>query len=309
MAGGNEMPAGLMDEVAAARDALEKKMGKVLGAGCRPAARVGAFGCAVLDAGDDGHRPQPRAQRRLGAGPRAADAERALRVRLLPPLRADVRQDRARRSRRPVRRALHDLVEEKGLSDRHRAQRRRPRRASSTTFKAIVRGEAGVDFPDDPHRAAALRDRSGVQVVERQARARTTAAWRGSPTTSAPRSTCRRWCSATRATTPAPASRSRATRRPGESKPYGDFLKNAQGEDVVAGIRITEPLDDDEQRVPRAAQRAARCDEAAREPLPRHVRHRVHDRAGSPVHAADARRQAHGRGRVAHGRRDGRARA
>ena len=34
------------------------------------------------------------------------------------------------------------------------------------------------------------------------------------------------------------------TRNPstGESLPYGDFLKNAQGEDVVAGIRITEPL-------------------------------------------------------------------
>ena len=35
------------------------------------------------------------------------------------------------------------------------------------------------------------------------------------------------------------------TRNPssGENAPYGDFLTNAQGEDVVAGIRITEPLD------------------------------------------------------------------
>ena len=35
------------------------------------------------------------------------------------------------------------------------------------------------------------------------------------------------------------------TRNPstGENTPYGDFLTNAQGEDVVAGIRITEPLD------------------------------------------------------------------
>ena len=35
------------------------------------------------------------------------------------------------------------------------------------------------------------------------------------------------------------------TRNPstGENEPYGDFLTNAQGEDVVAGIRITEPLD------------------------------------------------------------------
>ena len=36
------------------------------------------------------------------------------------------------------------------------------------------------------------------------------------------------------------------TRNPstGESLAYGDFLKNAEGEDVVAGIRITEPLAD-----------------------------------------------------------------
>ena len=35
------------------------------------------------------------------------------------------------------------------------------------------------------------------------------------------------------------------TRNPatGENAPYGDFLMNAQGEDVVAGIRTTEPLD------------------------------------------------------------------
>ncbi len=29
----------------------------------------------------------------------------------------------------------------------------------------------------------------------------------------------------------------------GEHRPYGDFLPDAQGEDVVAGIRTTEPLD------------------------------------------------------------------
>ena len=29
----------------------------------------------------------------------------------------------------------------------------------------------------------------------------------------------------------------------GENVPYGDFLVNAQGEDVVAGIRATESLD------------------------------------------------------------------
>jgi len=36
----------------------------------------------------------------------------------------------------------------------------------------------------------------------------------------------------------------------GESKPYGDFLVNAQGEDVVAGIRNTENLDALQQKFP-----------------------------------------------------------
>src|SRR4029450_583532 len=43
------------------------------------------------------------------------------------------------------------------------------------------------------------------------------------------------------------------TRNPstGENVPYGDFLVNAQGEDVVAGIRNTESLDALEERWPK----------------------------------------------------------
>ena len=95
----------------------------------------------------------------------------------------------------------------------------------------------------------------------------------------------------------------------GENRPYGDFLANAQGEDVVAGIRTTEPLDAMGNVLPGVSPAAARGDEPAPEPLPRHVRHRVHDRAGSALHPPDARRQAHRRRRAAHGRRDGRRRA
>jgi pyruvate, orthophosphate dikinase len=39
----------------------------------------------------------------------------------------------------------------------------------------------------------------------------------------------------------------------GENKPYGDFLVNAQGEDVVAGIRNTETLDDLSAKFPKCA--------------------------------------------------------
>ena len=54
----------------------------------------------------------------------------------------------------------------------------------------------------------------------------------------------RRWCSATSAWTPAPASPSPATPAPAPQGIYGDYLQNAQGEDVVAGIRNTLPLQD-----------------------------------------------------------------
>ena len=173
------------------------------------------------------------------------------------------------------------------------------------TFKAIVRERRGRRVPRRPARAARLRDRSRVQVVERPAGRATTAGWRGIPDdlgTAVNVQTMVFGNKGDDSGTGVAFTRNPST---GENKPYGDFLTNAQGEDVVAGIRITEPLDAMGNEFPELPQAAARRDAAAREPLPRHVRHRVHDRAGPPVHAADARRQAHGRGRAAHGGRDG----
>ena len=54
----------------------------------------------------------------------------------------------------------------------------------------------------------------------------------------------------------------------GENKPYGDFLINAQGEDVVAGIRNTEDLDALAARLPDDPRRAAGDLRPARAPLP-----------------------------------------
>ncbi len=62
--------------------------------------------------------------------------------------------------------------------------------------------------------------------------------------TSARPSTSSRWCSATSAPSRAPASPSPATPGSGDQGIYGDYLENAQGEDVVAGIRNTVPLAD-----------------------------------------------------------------
>ena len=69
-------PEGLSEEIAANVALLEEKMGKRLGDDQRPAAGLGPLGFAVLDAGHDGHRPEPRPERRLHPGADRADRHR-----------------------------------------------------------------------------------------------------------------------------------------------------------------------------------------------------------------------------------------
>ena len=70
------------------------------------------------------------------------------------------------------------------------------------------------------------------------------------------------------------------TRDPSTGEPglYGEFLANAQGEDVVSGIRTPEPLAAMQKRAPRGVRAAAsrRC--AGSSALPRRAGHRVHGR-------------------------------
>ena len=168
--------------------------------------------------------------------------QRALRLGLLPPADPDVRQDRARHRRRALRATPS-------------TRSRRPRaptndldldaddlRTLVDTFKGIVREHAGRDFPQDPREQMDLAIKRRLRLVERDRARSSTAARSASPPTSAPRSTSARWCSATSAWTPAPASPSPATRAAAQQGVYGDYLQNAQGEDVVAGIRNTVPL-------------------------------------------------------------------
>ncbi len=92
----------------------------------------------------------------------------------------------------------------------------------------------------------------------------------------------------------------------GEKALYGEYLVNAQGEDVVAGIRT--PGQDQPARAghARRVRRVRPHRPAARVPLPQRPGPRVHDRARAPVHAPDARREADGRGRREDRRRHGR---
>ena len=95
----------------------------------------------------------------------------------------------------------------------------------------------------------------------------------------------------------------------GERRLYGEFLSNAQGEDVVAGIRTPEPIEGMRERMPQAFDQLVDTLERLESPLPRPAGHRVHGRGGHALSSADAHRQAHRDRRVARGRRDGRRRA
>ena len=89
----------------------------------------------------------------------------------------------------------------------------------------------------------------------------------------------------------------------GQTGAYGDYLANAQGEDVVAGIRNTLSLDDLAQLDPTSHTAADQGDAPAGDALPGPVRHRVHHRARQAVDAADPGRQAHRGGGVPDRRR------
>ena len=92
----------------------------------------------------------------------------------------------------------------------------------------------------------------------------------------------------------------------GEPTPSGDFLPNAQGEDVVSGVRTPRDLHDMKESMPEAHDDLMEILAHARAALRRHAGHRVHGRGGQPLHAPDPQRQAAGAGgRAVRGRRRG----
>ena len=94
----------------------------------------------------------------------------------------------------------------------------------------------------------------------------------------------------------------------GEDEFYGEYLINAQGEDVVAGIRTPEPIS----RLERADAQSLRPVDAdsreARNTLQRDAGHRVHRAGRHAVHAADPDRQADRHVGRSDRRRDGQGR-
>ena len=137
--------------------------------------------------------------------------------------------------------ALHDLMEERGVAV-DTALSAEDLQGLVTTFKGIVRANAGIDFPDTPQEQLA----HAIEAVFRSWNGRRAKDYRKMEGIADDLGTAVNVQTMVFGNKGEDSGTGVAfTRNPstGENVGYGDFLKNAQGEDVVAGIRITEPLD------------------------------------------------------------------
>src|SRR5215471_14153505 len=241
MAGGDGLPDGLMDEVAPALEALEGKMGKDLGDDSDPllvSVRSGApfsmpgmmdtvLNLGLNDESVKGLAKQTQNERF------AYDSYRRF-VQMFGKIVLDIPGELFEE-------ALHDLVEERGLSVDTELSAD-DLAGLVETFKGIVKAEKGVDFPTDPQEQLAY----AIDAVFKSWNGRRARDYRRMEKIPDDLGTAVNVQTMVFGNKGEDSGTGVAfTRNPstGEHKPYGDFLKNAQGEDVVAGIRITEPLD------------------------------------------------------------------
>ena len=303
MAADDTIPAGLMDEVAAALAALETKMGKRLGDAADPllvSVRSGApFSMpgmmdTVLNLGLNDVSVGGLAQQT--GNPRFAyDSYRRF-VQMFGKIVLDIDGEKFEH-------ALEELREQRGVeTDPELSAEDLAGPGRAVQGDRARRG--GHRVPAGPQGPAAARDRGGVPLVERRAGPHLP------PDGEDPR-----------------RPRHRGQRPDHGVRQQGRRLRHRRGVHPQPRHRREPPLRRlpeeragrrrrrrdphhraprrDGQRVPRVPPELLGLMQTAAEPLPRHVRHRVHHRAGPPLPPADARRQAHRRRRAAHGGRDG----
>src|SRR3954453_9050256 len=241
MARGDPMPEGLMDEVAAALDALEQNMGKKLGDGTDPllvSVRSGApfsmpgmmdtvLNLGLNDTSVQGLTKQTANERF------AYDSDRRF-VQMFGKIVLDISGD-------TFEHALEDMRKTRGVETDPELSAGDLRELVET-FKGIVRDEKGIEFPQDPKEQLEY----AIDAVFRSWNGRRARDYRKLENipddlgTAVNVQTMAFGNKGEDSGTGVAFTRDPATR---ENRPYGDFLANAQGEDVVAGIRVTEPLD------------------------------------------------------------------
>ena len=241
MAAGDAMPEGLMAEVRAAREALESKMGKRLGDGADPLLVSVRSGAAfsmpgmmdtVLNLGLNDASVEGLAQQT--GNPRFAyDSYRRF-VQMFGKIVLDVEGEHFEE-------ALHSLITERAVADETDLSAD-DLRGLVGTFKSIVQERSGVVFPDDPDEQLGL----SVEAVFKSWNGRRAKDYRkleGIPDDLGTAVNVQTMVFGNKGDDSGTGVAFTRNPSSGENIGYGDFLRNAQGEDVVAGIRITEPLD------------------------------------------------------------------
>lgn len=240
MAAGDRLPDGLMDEVAGRRAELEAKMGKRLGDADDPLLVSVRSGAAfsmpgmmdtVLNLGLNDVSVGGLA-RQTGNERFAYDSYRRF-VQMFGKVVLDVDGDLFEE-------ALHAKREERGVATDPELGADDLRELVEA-FKAIVKAEAGIEFPQDPDEQL----RHAIEAVFKSwngDRARLYRDHEGIPHDLGTAVNVQSMVFGNKGDdsgTGVAFTRDPAT---GENVRYGDFLANAQGEDVVAGIRVTEHL-------------------------------------------------------------------
>jgi pyruvate, orthophosphate dikinase len=241
MAAGNALPDGLMDEVAAARAALEGETGKRLGDEADPllvSVRSGApFSMpgmmdTVLNLGLNDNSVMGLTKQT--ANERFAQDSYRRFVQMFGKIVLGIPGE-------TFEEALHEAVEGKGVPSETGLDAE-DLAALVETFKGIVRSHTGEEFPQDPD----LQLGHAIEAVFGSwngRRARDYRRMEGIPDDLGTAVNVQAMVFGNKGEdsgTGVAFTRNPAT---GERAPYGDFLTNAQGEDVVAGIRVTEPLE------------------------------------------------------------------
>jgi pyruvate, orthophosphate dikinase len=241
MAAGNKMPDGLMDEVAQSRSALEGEMGKKLGDEADPLLVSVRSGAAfsmpgmmdtVLNLGLNDTSVKGLAKQ-TGNDRFAQDSYRRF-VQMFGKIVLGIPGDRFED-------ALHAAITAKGAESETELSAE-DLAGVVETFKGIVKEETGAEFPQNPDDQLA----AAVEAVFRSWNGRRARDYRRMEKipddlgTAVNVQTMVFGNKGEDSGTGVAFTRNPAT---GERLPYGDFLTNAQGEDVVAGIRVTEPLD------------------------------------------------------------------
>ena len=241
MTGGNKLPDGLANEIAAALDALETKMAKHLGDVTDPllvSVRSGApismpgmmdtvLNLGLNDTSVGGLATQTQNERF------AYDSYRRF-VQMFAKIVLDV-------DATLFEDALDALRAERGVASDPELTAA-DLAALVETFKGIVRSEAGVEFPQDPKEQLGL----AVEAVFRSWNSDRANVYRRMESIPDDLGTAVNVQAMVYGNKGDDSGTGVAfTRDPatGENVGYGDFLVNAQGEDVVAGIRVTEPLE------------------------------------------------------------------